>query len=148
MKHLALLALLVFSAPALTADIKGELPCRIQAGIVSGAADRATTHEAPEGELKTSVGTLTWTHDHMYQLIPVINGKIVQISKDNQGNFGNGKVIDLGGKLVIAYQVERMEDSGASPSLLTLLVGSDGQVIEEHLVDGQSAWEYPCALVN
>lgn len=153
MKATALAALFTLSLPVAAADIKGELPCRFQAGLVSGTATSArvfttNTHENAHKGFKTSVGALTWAHNDMHQSVPVINGKKVSISKQNIGSFGNGKVHDLGGKILISYQVVRMEDSRAEPSNLTLLVGPNGKVIEEHIVEGNKAREYPCSLVN
>ena len=153
MKRIALLALVAFALPAYAADTKNDLPCRYKAGAVKGSSPSpkvftTNTNKNAHKGFKTSVGAVSWDHDDLGQSIPLINGKPITIAKQDQGSFGNGKVFDLGGKILLSYQVMRMEDTEADPSIMTLLVGPGGKVLEQHFVQGMDTGDYACNLVR
>lgn len=153
MKILIIAAMLALPLSAVASQKSAELPCRLKAEIAAVKPGKLKTHKTEVGRndqkgFKTSVGAVSWDLDDLGQTIPLINGKRLGISKSNQGSFGNGKIYDLGGKVVLAYQVIRMEDSESDPSNLTLLVGPKGAVSEQFLVAGEKAAEYACSLVK
>lgn len=152
----ALLALTSMTAQAQTADTKSDLPCRFKAGEIAGSDSYASQvnqhHKSPslKKAKKTSVGSLTWIQEQEsghFNIIPMINGKPIAIRKENEGTFRSGKIYDLGGKIILAYAVERWSDSRSSPSHLTVLVGPGGKIMEEYAIDGEDIFDHPCVLL-
>lgn len=132
-----------------SAEAAQSLSCRVRAGEVAGTAKppRATgfvwsaAHGAEEvtGSVRTSLGQIDQGRGSGPTTILTLDGKPLSLPASLAGSVRFGRVIDYGGKVALAYLVERVEDSSASPSQVIVLLGTNGVVLEADVLPGTAA---------
>ncbi|SDW85729.1 hypothetical protein [Lysobacter enzymogenes] len=134
---------------ASSAEAAQSLSCRVQAGQVIGTAKvpRITqfvwsaahgTDEAT-GPIRTSLGQVDQGTGPAPSTVLTLGGKRLALPASLSGSVRFGHVIDYGGKVALAYLVERAEDSSASPSQAVVLLGPGGVVLEADVLPGTAA---------
>ncbi|WP_051547350.1 hypothetical protein [Lysobacter capsici] len=133
-------------APPSKAAETASLSCRVHGDQIKGTArapvvaefiwSAAHGTEEAAGPIKTSIG-------HIYQgagtgpaTVLTLDGKALRLPAPLAGSIRFGRSIDYGGKVALAYLVEREEDSSASPSQVVLVLGQRGAVLETELLPG------------
>ena len=136
-------------ADRLSAGRVGSLSCRVQAGQITGAAKAPRTtafvwsaaHGTDEatGPIRTSLGQVDQETGSAASTVLTLGGKRLALPVSLSGSVRFGRVIDYGGKVALAYLVERAEDSSASPSQVVVLLGAGGTVLETDVLPGTAA---------
>jgi hypothetical protein len=128
---------------------EASLSCRVQAGLIKGAAKVPKTVEfvwgaaqGPDdatGPIRTSLGQIDHGTGASAAGVLTLGGKRLPLPAELAGAVLYGRAVDYSDKVVLAYLVERAEDSSASPSQVVLLLGAKGQVLETDLLPGTAA---------
>lgn len=125
-----------------------SLSCRLQAGQIAGTAKTPRTSEfvwsaahgvdAATGSIRTSLGQVDQEAGSTSSTVLTLGGKRLALPASLAGSVRFGRATDFGGKVALAYLVERAEDSSASPSQVVVLLGAQG-VLETDLLPGTAA---------
>ncbi len=128
---------------------EASLSCRVQAGLIKGTAKAPRAIEFvwgaaqglddATGPVRTSLGQIDRGTGSSATAVPTLRGKPLALPAALAGSVLYGRAIDYGDKVVLAYLVERAEDSSASPSQVVVLLGVQGQVLETDLLPGTAA---------
>jgi hypothetical protein len=128
---------------------EASLSCRVQAGLIKGAAKVPKTVEFvwgaaqgsddATGPIRTGLGQIDQGTGSSATAVPTLRGKPLALPAEVAGSVIYGRAVDYGDKVVLAYLVERAEDSSASPSQVVVLLGAKGQVLETDLLPGTAA---------
>lgn len=147
LRRSALLAGLLICASG--ANAAESLSCRVQAGLIKGAAKAprpiqfvwgaAQGPDDATGPVRTSLGQIEQGNGSSATAVPTLRGKPLALPAALAGSVLYGRAVDYGDKVVLAYLVERAEDSSASPSQVVVLLGGKGQVLETDLLPGTTA---------
>jgi hypothetical protein len=133
-------------ACAFGAQAGESLSCRVHNNQIKGAATApvaaefiwSAAHGTDEatGRIKTSIGQIDQGAGTGPTTVLTLNGKVLPLPASLSGSIRFGRAIDYGSKVVLAYLVERADDSSASPSQVVLLLGQGGAVLETDLLPG------------
>jgi hypothetical protein len=128
---------------------EASLSCRVQAGLIKGAAKVPKTVEfvwgaaqGPDdatGPIRTSLGQIDHGTGASAAGVLTLGGKRLPLPAELAGAVLYGRAVDYSDKVVLAYLVERGDDSSASPSQVVVLLGAEGQVLETDLLPGTAA---------
>ena len=123
-----------------------SLSCRAQAGLIKGATKAPKSIEfvwgaaqGPDdatGPIRTSLGQIDQGTGSGATAVPTLRGRPLALPAALAGSVLYGRAVDYGDKVVLAYLVERAEDSSASPSQVVVLLGAQGLVLETDLLPG------------
>ncbi|WP_057920840.1 hypothetical protein [Lysobacter capsici] len=114
-------------------QIKGIFKAPVVSEFVWSAAHG--TDDA-SGPIKTSIGQIYQGAGTGPTTVLTLDGKALQLPASLAGSIRFGRSIDYGGKVALAYLVERGEDTSASPSEVVLVLGQRGAVLETDLLPG------------
>jgi len=130
---------------AFSAEAVRSLSCRVLTGQVTGTAKSPRTTEFvwsgahgiddATGPIRTSLGQISQGAGSTAATVLTLDGKPLSLPASLAGSVRFGRVIDYGGKVALAYLVERTEDSSASPSHAVVLLGDRG-VLETDVLPG------------
>lgn len=125
---------------------EASLSCRVQAGLIKGAVKvpksiqfvwgAAQGPDDATGPIRTSLGQIDQGSSSSATAVPTLGGKPLALPAALAGSVLYGRAVDYSDKVVLAYLVERAEDSSASPSQVVVLLGAQGLVLETDLLPG------------
>lgn len=128
-----------------------SLSCQLKerAGKGTAFAWSYAHSEAPgPNTIKTSIGKIGYAEGPNFTTSITLNGRPFVLPPEHAGLIRFGKVYEHGGKVAMAYRVQREIDSASSPSELVFLVDAKGAVhnIELQPGDTEPAKGY-CSLI-
>lgn len=142
-------AMLLLLVAAGVAHADESLWCQVETGDLPGVKAAAkpakltefvwnTAHGGmePTGPIKTYIGTIEAGEGPHYTTAITLNGKPVALPSGTTGLIWSGKVYDFSGTVALAYQVERADDSSASPSDVVVVIEKDGLVSQSAVLPG------------
>lgn len=155
----AALILIMASGSALAQE---TLSCQVQGDLTKHSAapkvtdftwSTAHNSSSPTGAIATSIGKIA---QGRAQGSITLSGKPVQLPNEVRGVIRFGKVYDYGGRVALAYRVEREFDSSATPSEVVFRLDKTRVVAEAEVLPGEAAFndilarDYPdhCTLVE
>lgn len=131
------------------------LSCRVEQDLAGadGAPEVrefiwSTAHggSEPTGAIKTAIGAVG-QGEALGSV--TLNGKPVQLPTETRGVIRFGKVYDYGDRVVLAYRVERQDDSSATPSEVVYTLDKSRVVADADILPGsQSEAPGHCILVE
>lgn len=126
-----------------------SLSCRVQKGLIAGKHPVKTTefawgsaHGAGDGQVATTIPTSLGAVSHglgQDTTAITLGGKPVPLPAEARGVIWGGRVYDFGGQVAVAYQVERQDDSSASPSEVVVLLGKGPKVSAIDVLPGTAS---------
>lgn len=152
-KYLLAVGLLGLVGPA-TSSAKESLWCQVKAELANMPATKmkpfiwSSSHAAeehPTGPIRTSIGLIA-PGDTTTRV--TLDGKAVPLPTAATGPIWSGKVIDLGGRVAVAFLVEGPNDSSALPSEALVVIKPGPVVVASDVIPGEqvSYDEKPCDL--
>lgn len=142
-RSLLLMGLLICAFGAQAGD---SLSCRVHSKQIKGTGKTPVIAEfiwsaahgtdEPTGLIETSIGQIGQGDGSGPATVLTLNGKALSLPASLAGSIRFGRSVDYGGKVALAYLVERQDDSSASPSQVVLLLGQGGAVLETDLLPG------------
>ena len=158
MKGIAAIVLVGMIGMPWNAKAAESLWCQVKHGTGEGTSQAGAGKETPfawssshsadgssTGPVQSSIGVIA-PGDTATRL--TLNGKAVPLPAAARGPIWSGKVIDLGGRVAIAFLVEGPNDSSALPSEALLVIKSGPVVVASDVIPGEkvSYDEKPCGL--
>ncbi|TDK26213.1 hypothetical protein E2F46_06340 [Luteimonas aestuarii] len=130
------------------ANADEPLSCRIERGELSGASAEvvrldftwSTTHQStePTGPIHTSIGLIDQAEGPRYTTAMTLNGRTLAIPAQLTGLIRFGTAYDAGGRVALAYLLEREGDASATPSQAVVVLDAAGNVIESEVLAGDA----------